>query len=92
MIYLCPFCGRNLSRPIQNGITTCDNCQRVFDSSSYHCVLAAAWYVRRHNIYDIETISSNFELNEAEAEIIQKYVIDEDCSHDELIKIVKQDQ
>jgi len=88
MIYTCPFCGRRVSRVIKDGITTCNNCGRVFDSSSFHRILSAAWMARLHDINDIDSIQASFELTNCEAAIIKKYVIDECYSHDELLKII----
>ena len=90
MIYVCPFCGRRISRAINNGITTCNNCHRVFDSSSYHRILSAAWSVRQDNISDLDAIKLVYELNDCEAQIVKKYVIDDTYSHDELLKVVNQ--
>ena len=76
MINYCPYCGRKISRVIVDGITTCNNCQRVFDSSPYHRILAAAWLIRRQDVYDIETVQSICNLTSCEAGIVKKYVID----------------
>jgi len=88
MIYLCPFCGRKISRAIQDGITTCNNCGRVFDSSSYHKVLSAAWMARRDSLTEIEHLKAAYELTDCEAGLIKRYVVDECNSHDDLIKIL----
>ena len=88
MIYSCPFCGRKISRAIRDGITTCNNCSRVFDSSSYHRILAAAWVARLQDMYNIEALQASLELTDCEASIIQKYVIEKNFNHDELIKVI----
>ncbi len=49
-IYLCPFCGRSPGRTLGDGITTCENCLRVFDSSTFHKILSASWVARHHNV------------------------------------------
>lgn len=85
---MCPFCGRRVIRAIRCGITTCNNCNRIFDSSSYHKILSAAWGVRRENIDDIECVKATYELTDEEADIVEKYVIMENYSHDDFIKIV----
>jgi len=89
MLRLCPFCGWNLKFPIQDGISTCNHCHRVFDSCPYHRLLSAAWLVRKQNLYNIEAIKSSCEdLSDCELEILEKYIVDEDCSHDEFLKII----
>ena len=87
---MCPFCGRRISRAIKNGITTCNSCHRVFDSSPYHKMLAAAWMARRENVYDLEALTACFELTPCEAAIIQRYIIDEDYCHDDFLKVISQ--
>ena len=86
MIYVCPFCGRRVSRAINDGITTCNNCNRVFDSSSYHKILSAAWLARRDEIIDIIALRAMYDLNDCEANIVSRCVIDQCYSHDELVK------
>jgi hypothetical protein len=88
MIYLCPFCGKKVSRAIEDGITTCNNCSRVFDSSSHHKILSAAWMARRDNLFDVDCLKAAYDLTDCEAKLIKKYVIDECHSHDDLIKIL----
>lgn len=43
---------------------------------------------RLHHIDDINSIQASFELTDCEAKIIQKYVIEKNYSHDELLKVV----
>lgn len=85
MIYLCPFCGRPLGRNLTDGFTTCCNCKRVFDSSRYHKVLAAAWVARRENIWDAE-ILKKCDISPEDAEIIIDYIRVKDYSHEEFLK------
>lgn len=89
MIYACPFCGRRLLRVIcKEGISTCTHCHRVFDTSSYHKILSAAWMVRLMDLYDPEAVQASFELTDCEMGIVKKYVIDEGLCHDDLLRVV----
>lgn len=88
MIKLCPFCGRSLSIELKDGITSCDNCCRVFDSSFYYRVLSAAWVVRRWHIDDPEMLKSKFGFSEEEVGYVEKYVIDQEYSHDDFIFVL----
>lgn len=90
MIYLCPFCGHNII-PIKNGIKSCENCNRVFDCHSYHKILFASWVVRKQNLYNKDVIQSICNLNSSEVNLVHELVVNRNLSHDELIKIVKQD-
>ena len=87
MIHLCPHCGRHLVRPIANGITTCNNCNRVFDTCTLHRILSGAWECRRNGHEYVEQIFGKCKLNESEAILVQ-LSIDRDYSHDEFLKHV----
>lgn len=87
MITICPFCGHRIGRPIDDGITTCLNCTRVFDTSPYHRILSAAWLIRKQNLYNLEAIKGSMEdLTDCELQILEKYVIDDDMPHEEFLK------
>jgi len=86
MIRLCPYCGRNLITPLTCGITTCDNCNRIFESSSYHKILSMAWMVRRWHVEEPYYFQHKFGFSEQEIDIVYKYVVEEGYCHDELVK------
>jgi len=89
MIHICPYCGRNVSRAIEDGITTCNNCSRIFDSSSFHKTLAAAWYVIRNNLDNIDFVADMFKLDENDKNLIVKYIVEEGYHHDDFQRILK---
>lgn len=90
MIKLCPFCGHKLSRMLHDGITTCDNCNRIFDSSLYHRVLSASWVVRHWHVEDVETLMDRLDLSAFQANYIIDLVAEKGYSHDEFIKKLPQ--
>ena len=75
MIYFCPYCGHRLRRKLQSGITTCDCCDRIFDSSSRYRVLSAAWAVRKWHADDISVISSKYDLTKEEECLVNQVVL-----------------
>jgi hypothetical protein len=83
MIRLCPFCGYKLSSPLHYGITTCDHCGRVFETTIYNHILSAAWMVRRWHIQDPNILRNKFGFSEFEVDLVSKYVIEGQHSHDE---------
>lgn len=89
-IYLCPYCGRSPGRTLGDGITTCENCQRVFDSSTFHKILSASWVARRHNVNDIEVLLHKCDLERSHAELVMKYISDELYTHDEFMHILRE--
>jgi hypothetical protein len=82
MIVLCPYCGSKLHRALKDGISSCEHCTRVFDTSSYHSLLSAAWMCRQWNV-DAEVAQKKCGLNDAETAIIREY---EGFSHDEFAR------
>ena len=90
MITLCPFCGTSLSDKLRDGITTCVNCLRIFDSSDHYKVLSAAWAARRWHLDDASVLQRQpFELTIHEAALINEYVIQLLYSHEEFSKILE---
>lgn len=88
MIKLCPHCGRILSMKLENGISSCDNCCRIFDSSSYHRTLSAAWVVRLWHVYDPYVLKLKFGFSDCEVDLVEQYVIDQGLCHDEFLKVL----
>jgi hypothetical protein len=89
MLRLCPFCGHRLGHPVEDGITTCTDCQRVFDTSPYHRVLSAAWLIRKQNLYNVEAIRGCMTcLTDCELKILERYIIEEDLPHDDFLKMI----
>ena len=89
MIHICPFCGRNISRVINDGITTCNNCQRVFDSSTRNKMQSAAWYIIRNNNDNIDFVADLFKLTDKEKSIVKEHLIDDNYHHDDFCRILK---
>jgi len=86
MLY-CPFCGHILDAPLANGISSCSNCNRLFDSSINNRLLSAAWHVRRRNVTLDELQHFDF-LTQDQIEFIEDYVIEAGYTHDELIRFI----
>lgn len=88
MIVLCPFCGRSLSKTLEDGISSCDNCLRVFDTSSFYKILSASWVARRWN-WEAEAIQAKFDLTNEEISLVCEHVIEKLLPHDEFVKILE---
>lgn len=86
MIYRCPYCGSTISPALHDGLTTCDNCNRIFSTSQFHRLLSAAWVVRREHAYDSEVLKYRCKLSQEEAEIVYHFVVEQCYSHDEFLK------
>ena len=84
----CPYCGQSLDMPLLNGISTCNRCKRVFDTSDRNRLLSAAWLVRREHTYNIEIVEFRTDLSPQELSLIYEYVIDLGYCHDDFLKIL----
>jgi len=88
MIHLCPFCGHVLPHNLRDGIATCINCSRVFDSTPFNRLLSAGWMVRKEHISCIERLVS-YGFKEEEAILAVTFVHENCMSHEDYVKALK---
>ena len=88
MINYCPHCGHSLPQAITHGITSCSNCNRVFDSSPFNRLLSAAWMVRRRH-YNCPELLIQHGFNSEEADLVIAMVADGCCGHEDFVKVLK---
>lgn len=86
MIYRCPFCGHVVTPALRDGLTTCDNCHRIFTNAQFYKLLAAAWVIRREHAYDSEVLKYRCDLSQDEADLVYHFVVELGYSHDEFLK------
>ena len=89
MIILCPYCGHRLPQTLSHGMSSCINCNRVFDSSKKNILLATAWLVRKNNIDDLEYLVNRFNISEEDAKFVIENVSKECFSQEEFLKIIE---
>lgn len=90
MITLCPCCGHNLPKPLVRGITSCPNCNRVFDSSRLNRLLSGAWIIRRSHVAEAEFLIWRHGFDREDAEFLVETVYDGCRTHDEAIKMIEE--
>jgi predicted nucleic acid-binding Zn-ribbon protein len=76
-----------LDRSIQDGITSCENCGRVFDDSPKHRLLSATWSCRKNHILYAEDVKDIYGLEDAQVAIVQTF-IDRSYSQDEVFRFL----
>lgn len=89
MITLCPQCGHGLSIPIIHGITSCNHCRRVFDSSPFNRILSAAWFVRRHHVEDRDALIVQYGYDPWVVDLVLDLVVENLYNHEDLVKTLK---
>jgi hypothetical protein len=81
----CPNCGYSIAK-LCDGISTCKNCHRTFDTSQINRLLSAAWSVKKLNL-SIEDLLYYNNLSDEEVDFIHDNVINKGYTHDELLKL-----
>jgi len=74
---------------LHDGISSCEHCIRVFDTSPIHQALSASWVVRKWHITDIEQLRWKFNYDDCVIDLVSEYVIDKGFTHDEFLKVVE---
>ncbi len=92
VIVFCPYCGRELQQPITYGLTSCTNCNRIFDSSKFNRLLSIAWQIRRQDVTCPEFLVNHYDVDPAEAEFVFQYVSDECYSHEDFMRVLEENK
>lgn len=88
MIKVCPFCGHNLQKELQDGLTSCVNCERVLDCSDFNQVLSAGWLVRNRH-YNREQIKWHTKLDDELVSFVMTFVHENSYSHQDFFNLIK---
>jgi ferredoxin len=87
MLIMCAYCGHKLNHPLKDGITTCQHCERCFDSSPFHRLLSAFWLAKRRHYVDPSQLVGDFTEDEAAFVMAQ---IDEELTYEDFYKLVNE--
>jgi len=90
MIILCPYCGHQLLRPLLNGMSSCNNCCRVFDSSNKNILLSTYWLVKKRNILDHQYLIDYYCIPKDEADFVVDQVVNQQYSYEEFLHILNE--
>jgi len=88
MLHLCPFCGHFLHKPLSDGISSCTNCSRIFDSNPMNRLLSAGWLVRRKHYEEVEDLIREGFTPE-ESDLVISFVIENQYSPQEFFEALK---
>ncbi len=88
MISFCPLCGHSLGMTLLDGLSSCINCNRIFESTPHNRLLSAAWLARHYHLKTAEELEK-FGFLVYEAKLVEEYVIDKNFSHEEFSKFLK---
>lgn len=80
---MCPHCGHQLNHPLQDGFTTCQHCDRCFDSSNFNRLLSAFWLAKRRH-YSDESQLQDAGFSDTESILVMAF-LDADYSHQEFL-------
>lgn len=91
MIYRCPNCGNQLSKPINNGIKSCSKCNVFFEANRTNHLLSSAWELLKYKNTSIDKFKFISKLNDEDATYVYNCIVNEDMCYDEFLKLVKRD-
>lgn len=74
MINLCPFCGSWIKPRLLDGITTCSDCDRIFDCSEKNRFLAAAWACKKQHFVEEDSVCQIYELSDQYKPLLKAYI------------------
>lgn len=83
MLIMCPFCGHHLPQPLLDGMSSCLNCRRVFDSSRRNLLLSSAWLVRHQDLGSPDSLVNHYHLTHEDATFIIEMVFEQCYNHEE---------
>jgi uncharacterized Zn finger protein (UPF0148 family) len=90
VIYLCPNCGHNLPNGLQDGIAYCGNCGHSLETDQFNKLMSAAWMVIRQKPDEMSRIQKGVNLTEAEAILVEGFMINSCYSIDEFRSALKE--
>jgi hypothetical protein len=87
MISYCPYCGFHIKRPLCNGITSCNNCNRTFDTCPFNRILSASWMARKQHLMDVDLLLQ-YDYTVEETDLVYTYIIEQCRSHEYFVKVL----
>lgn len=88
MLKNCPHCGCELQIELKDGLADCARCKRVFDSSDFNQLLAAAWQVRK-NKTSVDQLQSQLNLDSDFSILVYTFVEEHCYGHEEFFALLK---
>jgi hypothetical protein len=90
VILVCPHCGTQIPEILQDGLASCTNCHRIFESNTFNRLLSASWLIRKNRYHGIDQLISDTKLAEHEAILVYSLVEDNSYSHEDFQKAIKE--
>jgi hypothetical protein len=91
MITVCPNCGFRLSKELANGLSQCNNCNKIFETSFLNELLSASWEARKNDLY-VDTLGWKTKLDKDIVDFVHYFVCVKGYSHDEFLALIKKFQ
>lgn len=88
-IFVCPFCGHNIQDGLQDGLASCNHCNRVFSSTLQNRLLSASWLIKKHQYSNIDQFVSHTKMPEHEAILVFSFIGDNCYSIEEFGSVLK---
>lgn len=88
IIFLCPFCANKI-KPVENGFTSCEKCNRMIESKPLHRMLFVAQLIKKHICNDLNNLIKKYKIPEHEAIISYTFIEENSYSLEEFEKVLK---
>ena len=89
MILVCPHCGTEIPEALINGLASCPNCHRIFESNTSNRLLAASWLIQKNRYHGIDELISDTKLPEHEAILVYSFISDQCYSIEEFNTVLR---
>lgn len=80
-----------MQKELNDGISHCKHCNKVFDSNVFNEILSAAWQLKKQN-FNLEQLEWQTKLDKDLLDFVYYFVYTLEYSHDELFKLLKKFQ
>lgn len=83
MLIVCPYCGLNLNRPLNDGISHCSNCNHLIEVNIKTNFMSLFKYIKSLNSPDINKIKFETRCDQDEILFVYAFAIDNNYSNEE---------
>lgn len=88
MIIICPYCGFDLKRPLNDGICYCSHCNHTIKSTTKTKLLSLFKYINKSNNLNIDKIKFETRSDMDEILLAYSFAVDHNYSNEEFVNML----
>jgi len=89
MLICCPYCGLNLNRPLNDGITHCSHCNHLIEANIKTKLMSLFKYMKNNSVSDINQIKFETRSDIDEILFVYAFAIENNYSNEEFNNLLK---